>query len=145
MRALTGRSRAEIPDYRHLRLLRARRVRPRRRAAEHCDELAPFHSVSPSRLLTERIAHLSMARDCCTAAFQSPLFRLRVKSGVLSAGRMSASASSGHADIIKAVAVASAVAIGIGSRPAQAAHTEQTTGRQDQGRSGQIRSQRWCS
>src|SRR5262249_28046049 len=40
---------AEISDYRHLRLLRARRERPRsRRAAEQRDELAPLHSIPAS-------------------------------------------------------------------------------------------------
>jgi len=34
---------AEEPDHRHRRLLRARRERPRRRAAEKRDELATFH------------------------------------------------------------------------------------------------------
>src|SRR5215472_4569372 len=34
---------AEKPDHRHRRLLRARRERPGRRAAEQRDELAPFH------------------------------------------------------------------------------------------------------
>ena len=41
MRALIGRSRAEEPDQRHRRLLCARSQRPRRRAAEQRDELAP--------------------------------------------------------------------------------------------------------
>src|SRR5262245_47029226 len=37
------------PDYRHRRLLRARRERPRRRAAEKHDELAPpDHSITSS-------------------------------------------------------------------------------------------------
>src|SRR5262249_56242465 len=34
---------AEEPDHRHGRLLRARRERPRRRAAEQCDERAPSY------------------------------------------------------------------------------------------------------
>src|SRR5262245_18824937 len=38
-----GRRAAEEPDYRHRRLLRARRQRPRHRAAEQGDELAPLH------------------------------------------------------------------------------------------------------
>src|SRR5262249_23579288 len=37
----------EPPDHRH-GLLRARRKRPRRRAAEECDELAPPHSITSS-------------------------------------------------------------------------------------------------
>src|SRR5262249_48843873 len=42
---------AEISDYRHRRLLRSRRERPRdRRAAEQRDELAPFHSITSSTL-----------------------------------------------------------------------------------------------
>src|SRR5262245_65381998 len=39
---------AEKPDHRHLRLLRQRRERPRRRAAEQRDELAPLHSITSS-------------------------------------------------------------------------------------------------
>ena len=38
----------EKPDHRHRRLLRARRERPRRRAAEQRDELAPLHSITSS-------------------------------------------------------------------------------------------------
>src|SRR5262249_16200736 len=39
---------AEISDYRHLRLLRPRRQRPRcRRAAQECDEVAPSHAKLP--------------------------------------------------------------------------------------------------
>ena len=42
---------AHESDYRHCRLLRARRERPRRRrAAEKRDELAPFHSITSSAL-----------------------------------------------------------------------------------------------
>src|SRR6516165_9050151 len=40
---LIGRSAAEKSDHRHRRLLRARRARPRRRAAEQRDERAPLH------------------------------------------------------------------------------------------------------
>src|SRR5262249_6045330 len=36
------------PDHRHRRLLRARRERPRGRAAEQRDEVAPFHSITSS-------------------------------------------------------------------------------------------------
>ena len=50
-------------DHRH-RLLRARRQRPSRRAAEQRDEIAPFHCPMPPALPTERIAHLGTA-DCC--------------------------------------------------------------------------------
>src|SRR5262249_44467834 len=50
-------------DYRHLRLLRPRRGRPRsRRAADERDELAPFHCPMPPVLPTERIAHLCYGR-----------------------------------------------------------------------------------
>src|SRR6516165_8515479 len=38
----------EDPDYRHLRLLRARRERPCRRASEQRDERAPLHSITSS-------------------------------------------------------------------------------------------------
>src|SRR6516162_4003243 len=52
------------PDHRHRRLLRARCERPRGRAAEQRDELAPLHCPMPPVLPTERIAHLGTA-DCC--------------------------------------------------------------------------------
>src|SRR5262249_31319246 len=46
------RSGLEIPDHRHLRLLRARRERPRGRTAEQRDEIAPLqlcgHSITSS-------------------------------------------------------------------------------------------------
>src|SRR5262249_35624466 len=41
-------SAAEKPHHRHRRLLRPRRERPRRRAPEQHDELAPFHSITLS-------------------------------------------------------------------------------------------------
>src|SRR5262249_38202678 len=45
----TGRHTADKADYRHGRLLRARRERPRhRRAAEQRDELAALHSITSS-------------------------------------------------------------------------------------------------
>jgi hypothetical protein len=47
-RRLTGRPAAEKPDHRHRRLLRARCERPRRRANEERDELAPPHSITSS-------------------------------------------------------------------------------------------------
>src|SRR5262249_50631139 len=43
-----GRRRAKKPDHWHCGLLRARRDRPRRRAAEQRDELAPLHSITSS-------------------------------------------------------------------------------------------------
>ena len=43
------------------RRLRARRKRPRRRAADERDEVAPFHCPMPPVLPTERIAHLGPA------------------------------------------------------------------------------------
>jgi len=55
---------ADKSDHRHRRLLRARRERPRGRAAEERDELAPFHCPIPPVLPTERIARLGTA-DCC--------------------------------------------------------------------------------
>src|SRR5215469_16547349 len=40
-----------MADHRHRRLLRPRRERPRRRhAAEQCDELATFHSITSSTM-----------------------------------------------------------------------------------------------
>src|SRR5262249_14600302 len=38
----------EEPDHRHRRLLRPRRERPRRRATEQRDEIAPLHSITSS-------------------------------------------------------------------------------------------------
>src|SRR5215471_5696756 len=43
-----GQSAVEEPDHRHRRLLRARRERPRRRAAEQRDERAALHSITSS-------------------------------------------------------------------------------------------------
>jgi len=43
-RGFAGRSAAEKADHWHRRLLRARRKRPRSRAAEQRDELAPPHA-----------------------------------------------------------------------------------------------------
>src|SRR6516164_2261329 len=43
-----NRSTAEKPDDRHCRLLRVRCERPRRRAAEQRDEIAPLHSITSS-------------------------------------------------------------------------------------------------
>jgi len=67
------------PDHRHRRLLRIRRVRPRRRAAEQRDELPPFHSItssasestsggmeSPSALAVLRLITSSNLVDCST-------------------------------------------------------------------------------
>jgi hypothetical protein len=39
---------ARAADHRHRRLLRARRERPRRRASEGRDEMAPVHSITSS-------------------------------------------------------------------------------------------------
>jgi hypothetical protein len=55
-----------------LGLLRARRERPRGRAPEQRDEVAPFHSHAPV-LAAERIA-----QHCCAAGFQFGLCRLWV-------------------------------------------------------------------
>jgi len=38
---------AQNSDHRHRWLLRARRERPRRRAAQECDEIAPSHAKLP--------------------------------------------------------------------------------------------------
>src|SRR5258707_1167340 len=42
------RARIKHPNDRHRRLLRARRERPRRRAADERDELAPSHQLTPT-------------------------------------------------------------------------------------------------
>src|SRR5262245_32018080 len=48
LRDIVGRSQIEKSDHRQRRLLRARRQRPRRRAAEDRDKLAAFHSITSS-------------------------------------------------------------------------------------------------
>src|SRR5215470_5465475 len=48
MGASIGGALIEKPDHWQCRLLRARGERPRRRAAEQGDELAPFHSITSS-------------------------------------------------------------------------------------------------
>src|SRR6516165_12084374 len=48
MRALVGRAGTEKSDNRYCRLLRPRRDRPRDRAAEQRDELAPLHLAGHS-------------------------------------------------------------------------------------------------
>src|SRR5262245_36583103 len=47
-RSVARRRAAEEPDHRHCRLLRARRQRPSRRAAEQRDERAALHSITLS-------------------------------------------------------------------------------------------------
>src|SRR5262249_35237185 len=44
------------PDHRYLRLLRARRERPRGRTAEQSDELAPFHASAPAKAEADRMS-----------------------------------------------------------------------------------------
>src|SRR5262249_14910383 len=71
--------RVEESDDRHRRLLRARRERPRRRAAEQRDELAPDHSITssaatsspagtskPSNLAVLRLSVVSYLVGACT-------------------------------------------------------------------------------
>src|SRR6516164_9858043 len=71
---VTGRFAFEESNDRHLRLLRARRERPRRRrAAEQRDEIAPFHCPMPPVLRTEKIAHVgteetAALRDFCAVS-----------------------------------------------------------------------------
>src|SRR5262249_2531025 len=71
-----ARERADAPH--SLPFLRPCRERPRGRAAEQRDELAPFHCPVSPVLPTERIAHPSTAGDCCAAEFQTRLCRVRV-------------------------------------------------------------------
>src|SRR5262245_32097780 len=68
-----GRCKVKKPDHRYLRLLRAYRKRPRRRAAEQPDEQAPLHWPVPPMLSTKKIAHPGTAGDCRAAGFQSGL------------------------------------------------------------------------
>src|SRR5262249_37843950 len=65
---LTGRFTAEEANHRHRWLLRARRERPRDRAADECDELAPFHWSLRPVLATGTVAHTSMRQE--TAALR---------------------------------------------------------------------------
>src|SRR5262249_30015595 len=50
--ATLGRSGVDEPDHRRRRLLRARRERPRRRAAEQRDEATAVHSITSSAMAT---------------------------------------------------------------------------------------------
>ena len=59
---VSGRSAKNKTNHRYRRLLRACCQRPRGRAAEQGDELAPLHCPMPPVLSTERIAHLSYGR-----------------------------------------------------------------------------------
>jgi hypothetical protein len=66
-----GRGEAEIPDHRRRGLLRAHHERPRSRAAEQGDELAPFHCPMPPVLPTERIAHPARRETAALRDFNS--------------------------------------------------------------------------
>ncbi len=68
----------EEPDHRHRRLLRARRKRPCRRAAEQRYEIAAFHCPVPPVLSTERIAHLSCGRRLLHCGISIPPMSARV-------------------------------------------------------------------
>src|SRR5262245_37254374 len=59
--------RAEIPDHRHRRLLRARRARPRRCAAQERDELATLHSITSSARASTVVG---MSRPSALAVFR---------------------------------------------------------------------------
>src|SRR5262245_39757534 len=48
------------PDHRQCRLLRPRRERPRCRAAQECNEVAPSHAICPSRTKAYQRASLSV-------------------------------------------------------------------------------------
>src|SRR5262249_2019523 len=91
MLSLIERRVGEESYHRHRRLLRARRNRPRCRAAEQCDEVAAGHSISssarpdsgsgtvmPSVLATLRLMKSSTFVTCCTGRSEgfSP-FRMR--------------------------------------------------------------------
>jgi hypothetical protein len=64
---------AKKSDGRQRRVLRARRERPRRRAAQQRDELAAFHCPMPPVLQIERIANLTYGRRLlrCGILFQA--------------------------------------------------------------------------
>src|SRR5262245_13423878 len=63
---------AQQANDRWLALLRARRQRPRRRAADERDELAPFHCPRPPVLPTERIAYLRYGRRLLRCGVSNP-------------------------------------------------------------------------
>src|SRR5262249_22413065 len=90
-----GRTRVKITDHRHPRLLRRRRERPCRRAAEERDEVAPIHSMTslasarivagisiPSALAVVRLTTSSNLVGCSTgmSAGFAPRRTLSVKS-----------------------------------------------------------------
>src|SRR5215472_15272414 len=72
-----GRTSVDISDHRHLRLLRARRERPRSHAAEKRDELAPFHGGYPRPTDHElRIAGLEWISERASQQKAVPLVRV---------------------------------------------------------------------
>ncbi|MFZ1089529.1 MAG: hypothetical protein WAN75_09735, partial [Xanthobacteraceae bacterium] len=66
----------EKADHRHCQLLRARRDRPRRHAAEEGNELAPSHELSSKK--ADNLAYHLTAGALCIAAKYSCLCRFRV-------------------------------------------------------------------
>src|SRR5262249_6388054 len=68
MRGILRRSRTEKADDRHRRLLRARRERPCRRAAEQRDEVVALHSITLS----------AVASNVCGTSRPSALAALRL-------------------------------------------------------------------
>src|SRR5262249_14990239 len=71
MREGTGRRRAEKPHHRHCCLLRARRQRPRCRAAEQRDELATLHLPAHSITRSARVRRVGgMSRPIAFAVLR---------------------------------------------------------------------------
>src|SRR4051812_29859028 len=95
MWVIAGRPGAEKPDHGHRRLLRACRQRPRRYAAEQCDQFAACHSITSSARASRvggmsRVSDLAVLRliavsyrvGCCTGRWAG-LAPLKIRSAWL--------------------------------------------------------------
>src|SRR5262249_187254 len=82
-----GRCLIEVANHRHRRLLRARRERPCRRAAEERDELTASHCSMPPVLPSERIAHLRYGRRLLRCGISIRLVTFCVSLSLASAKR----------------------------------------------------------
>src|SRR5262245_48308631 len=72
-----GRCLIEKPDHWHRRLLRPRRERPRRRAAEQRDERAALHSITSSARASS-IRGISDTKDLCRLEILNVRFAQRL-------------------------------------------------------------------
>src|SRR5262249_50876355 len=76
-----GRTKVEIPHHGRRRLLRARRERPCRRAAEKCDELAALHHSITSSAMATRVAGTSIFRAFAVLRFMTNSNRVDCTTG----------------------------------------------------------------